>query len=248
METKLVWGIRAVGLALYVNKTLIMGDVHMGYEEALNKSGILAPRHQYWDTRVMLKWIFEKLKQGKLPVNRIIINGDLKHEFGTISETEWRNTIGVLDMLLKECRNVILIKGNHDTILGPIAKKRNVILKDYEVVGNMLVCHGDKIPKKSILDKAKVVIIGHEHPAVALRDRSRLEKYKCFLVGKWKTLDLIVMPSFNTAVEGADILREKQLSPFLKDILDFQVFVLGDRGNLVNFGTVSRLKEFQREF
>ncbi len=248
METKLIWGIRAVGLALYINKTLILGDVHMGYEEAINKTGVLVPRHQYKDTIKRLEHLFVLLETEKLPVSKIIINGDLKHEFGTISETEWRNTIGVLDTLLKECLNVVLVKGNHDSILGPIAKKRSVAVKDYEFVGNMLVCHGDKIPKKSILDKARVIIIGHEHPAVALRDRSRLEKYKCFLAGKWKGKDLVVMPSFNTAVEGADILSEKQLSPFLKDISDFQVFILGERGNLINFGSVSRLKEFQREF
>lgn len=35
MKKELIKGIFAVGLALYTSKTLIIGDVHMGYEEAI---------------------------------------------------------------------------------------------------------------------------------------------------------------------------------------------------------------------
>ena len=67
-------------------------------------------------------------------LDSIIINGDVKHEFGTISESEWRNTIRLLDFLLKHCKEVMLIKGNHDKILGQIAQKRNVSVVDYFVI------------------------------------------------------------------------------------------------------------------
>jgi len=41
----------------------------------------------------------------------------------------------LLDFLGKNCDEVILVKGNHDTILGPIADKRRV-----RVVDGVVVC------------------------------------------------------------------------------------------------------------
>ena len=68
-----------VDLALYVDSTLIIADVHIGYEEALNNKGVLVPRQQY-------KMTLERLQKtlDELDVETVIINGDLKHEFGTI--------------------------------------------------------------------------------------------------------------------------------------------------------------------
>ncbi|MFA5887837.1 MAG: metallophosphoesterase [Candidatus Nanoarchaeia archaeon] len=244
MKKELIKGIFAIGLSLYTSKTLIIGDVHMGYEEAINKSGVLIPRRQYTETISLLEQTFNELKKYKMPVEKVIINGDLKHEFGTISETEWRNTLGIIDFLLKQCKNIVLLKGNHDTILGPIANKREIAVKAFEVVGDVFVCHGDYITDKSELKKAKVLVIGHEHPSVALRQGGRSEKYKCFLVGEWQKKALIVMPSFNTVVEGSDVLKENLLSPFLKDISKFEVFVSG-YGEILDFGSVNKLRALE---
>ena len=117
MKKELIKGITAIGLALYTQNTLILGDVHMGYEEAINKSGVLIPRRQYAETINLLEQTFAELKAYRMPVDKVIINGDLKHEFGTISETEWRNTLGIIDFLLKQCKSIVLLKGNHDKIL-----------------------------------------------------------------------------------------------------------------------------------
>lgn len=231
-------GIEIMDLCLYLKKekTLIIADIHMGYEEALNKQGILVPRFQYAETMKRL----ENLLKG-FEIKQIIINGDLKHEFGTISETEWRHTLGILDLLFKHCRKIILIKGNHDTILGPIAKKRGLEIKRNYAVKKTMILHGDKIPKGEKFDSMKRLIIGHEHPAISLHKDGRLEKFKCFLKGKWKKKELIVMPSFNLVTEGTDTLREKLLSPFLKqDLDDFQVFIVSE--GVYGFGTVKDIK------
>ena len=97
--------------ALYLEKQkiLIIADIHIGYEEALNKQGILVPRTSFKD---IVKRFEKIIKQIGKP-NKIIINGDIKHEFGTISETEWRHTLRFLDLLAKHSKEVILIKGNH---------------------------------------------------------------------------------------------------------------------------------------
>ena len=97
--------IKIVDLALFFDSTIVIADVHIGYEEALNKQGVLVPRLQFED---MARKIEKILKQtGK--VERVIINGDLKHEFGTISEQEWRNTLKFLDLLAKSCNELLLI-------------------------------------------------------------------------------------------------------------------------------------------
>ena len=159
----------------------------------------------------------------------IIINGDLKHEFGSISSQEWRETLAVLDFLMKSSENLILIKGNHDTILGPIAKKKNIRIVNHFLTGETLILHGNKLPGKSLETKAKTIIIGHEHPALSIRDGGRSEKFKCFLLGKWKRKNLIVQPSFNPITEGTDVLSEKTLSPFLKGgAKNFEAFVVAD--------------------
>ncbi len=256
-----------IDLALYVDNVLIIADTHIGYEEALNKQGILIPRFQFKEIIKRLDGIFSKLKGRK--IEKIVINGDVKHEFGTISEQEWKHTLQLLDYLDEHCKEIILIKGNHDTILGPIAKKRNVkvvdnyiinsFINDKELVNKkrgpsalfrkksqkqkILVTHGHKLPDKRLLgDKSiKTIIIGHEHPAVSISDWPRVELVKCFLKGRYKGKKLIVMPSFNLVSEGTDILKEELLSPFLhQNINNFDVYVVEDK--VYHFGKVRDLR------
>ena len=229
-----------LGLLLKHEKILVLTDFHIGYEEALNKQGILVPKFQFKDIIKRLTKIFSGLKKDKIKLKIIIINGDIKHEFGKISEQEWRETLRLLDFLSKYCEDIILIKGNHDTIIGPIAEKKKVSVVDYYFAGDVLITHGHKIPSKNILKKAKTIIIGHEHPAISLREDVRTEKFKCFLKGKYKRKNLVVMPSFCFVTEGNDILKEKPLSPFLdQDLRNFEVSVVADKvydfGKIKNF-------------
>ena len=227
--------IKIIGLTLFLEKekTLVIGDTHIGYEEALNKQGILIPRTHLKEIIEELDHVFKEVKP-----ETIVLIGDIKHEFGIISKQEWFDTLEFLDYLLKKAK-VVLLKGNHDTILGPIAKKKNLEVKDYYTAGDVFFCHGHKLMDDKI-KKSKTIIIGHEHPAISIKDDVRMEKYKCFLLGKYKKKDLIVMPSFNFVTEGTDILQEKLLSPFLKKIDDFVAFVVGDK--IYNFGYIGKLK------
>ena len=235
---KILDNIEAIDLALYFNSTLVISDVHIGYEEALNKRGMMIPRLQFGEMVQKIEKILNPL--GK--IEKIIVNGDLKHEFGTISEQEWRNTLKFLDLLARHCNEVILIKGNHDMILGPIARKRNVKVVDYYLINKILITHGDKIPGKDVLQQASTIIIGHEHPAITLKDGARVETFKCFLKGKYKGKNLIVLPSFNATEGGTNIMRDKVLSPFLKQNLDdFEVFAVEDK--IYDFGKVGKLRK-----
>jgi len=232
--------IEIVDLALYFDSTLVIADVHIGYEEALNKQGILVPRLQFEDIVKKMDNIFNQLRNKK--IERVIVNGDLKHEFGTISEQEWRNTLKFLDLLSKHCNEIILVKGNHDTILGPIAKKRNVKIVDKISVGKVLIAHGNKVP--DTLKNHDTIVIGHEHPAVSLKEGPRVEQFKCFLKGNYKGKNLIVQPSFNTIIGGTDVLRDSILSPFLKQNLNnFEVYIVEDK--VYRFGKLKGLRTFE---
>lgn len=234
-------GIEIKGKALWLKKSqvLIIADLHVGYEEALVEEGILVPKITFNEIKQEL---FELLK---LKPKIVVINGDLKHEFGQISKQEWQETIEILDFLLKNKRKVVLVKGNHDTILEPIARKKNLKVVDFYVIDDVAILHGHKILlDKEIYDKKiKTIIIGHEHPAISIQDKIKSEIYKCFLKGKWHGKNLIVMPSFFSVYEGSNIRKEKLLSPFLneKKIKDFEIYVLDEKGKAYWFGKLKKL-------
>lgn len=226
-------GIVMVHLSLWLpaQKLLIINDLHIGYEEALQQKGVLLPQFQIEEMQKALQAIFQKVQP-----ETIVINGDLKHEFGRILRQEWKEVFAFFDVLARHCSRVIFVKGNHDMIIGPLTERKNVtVVKEFRV-GNTLIVHGDKL----VDTDAKRLIIGHEHPAITLRKGSKWEKYKCFLRGTWKRKELIVMPSFNPLLEGTDILKEQLLSPFLTNVRNFDVFIVG-KEKVFAFGKVKEL-------
>jgi putative SbcD/Mre11-related phosphoesterase len=214
-------------LALYIKSinTLVISDIHIGYEEAINKQGFLIPRFQYKLIKNTLSKIFSKIKN----IDKIIILGDLKHEFGTISKQEWNNTLNLINYLETKCNKIILTKGNHDTIIEPLNKSNKLEILDTYEENNILFCHGHKIPK--IKKSIKTIIIGHEHPAISIKSSVRKEVFKTILIGKYKNTELIIMPSLSQISEGTDILTQKLLSPFLKNInlKEFKALIIADK-------------------
>ncbi len=233
---KIAEGIEIVDLALYLEKekALVMADFHIGMEESMIEDGIFIPKFQF---PILCKKVENLLKKKRPKI--VIINGDLKHEFGTISQQEWKEVLKILEIIQNNVEKVLLVKGNHDTILGPIAEKRNIEIVDYCLIGENLILHGHKEFK--IKENYKRLIIAHEHPAVSLREGSKTEVFKCFLKGKYKGRELIVMPSFNFVTVGSDIMKEEILSPYLKkDLEDFYVYVV-DQGKVYEFGKLKNL-------
>ncbi len=257
-------GIEIIHTALWLSqeKTLIINDLHLGYEEALQRKGILVPKFQLPEIIKEMKLILEKVAPSENTPEKassltIIINGDLKHEFGTVLKQEWKEVLEFLDFVGGFCKNIVIIRGNHDPLLRFITEKRGVQVVTEYSVGDTLIVHGDvlvKINKKGI----KRIIIGHEHPAITLKKGSKREKYKCFLRGKWKEAgkglgelvegvvgrekwkEVIAVPSFNPLLEGTDVLKEKMLSPYLEKVADFEVYVVG-KGEVYRFGKVGEM-------
>ncbi len=235
-------GIEIVDLSLYLieNNILILGDIHLGYEDTLKSKGFLVPKQQFKLTIKRINEIINHVKKNNHidKINKIIINGDLKHEFGTIQRSEWKESLDLIDFLTERCEELIVIKGNHDKIIQPILDKREIIAKEYYLISQpsnnhnknkkiknkadrkILICHGDFIPKES--ENLDLIIIGHEHPAIKLKQYPRTETYKTFVKTKWNksknnNKELIIMPSFNLLSEGSNVLNNSFLSPFLNE-------------------------------
>ena len=224
---------KIIDLALQYKDTLIIGDLQLGYEAVLHKQGVLVPPFQLKDILKRLENIFKKTT-----AKRIVINGDIKHQFGSISEQEWRETLQLFDYLLTKVQEIILVKGNHDLTLGPIAKKRNIAIVDSYTIDDVTILHGHELPKKI----TKILVIGHEYPAISFPKRPG-EKYKCFLLGKWKRSNLLVLPSFNPLTEGSDVMQEHFLSPFLQGgIKNFEVYIV-ESGKTLHFGKIQTIKK-----
>jgi len=191
-----------------------------------------------------LKKIFSKTKK----LDKIIILGDLKHEFGLISQQEWNEVTNLLSFLNENCKEIILLKGNHDNILGPIAKWKNLKLQNslFLEKEKILFLQGDKVLVDKKFSSAKTIVIGHEHPAVTLKEGIKTEKFKCFLKGKYGKKNLIVIPSFISSAEGTDVLTEKPLSPFLhQDLSEFKVWIIADKTYF--FGKLKELEMNESE-
>jgi len=231
-------GIEIIDSGLYIKekKILIISDLHIGYEECLHQNGLLIPKLNYKEIKKRIGKIIDLTGEKKIT---IIINGDLKHEFGKINKDEWSKIKDMLDFLKKKGK-VRLIKGNHDVLLDKIANKKGLKIKNYIKTGNILITHGDKIPgllKKK--NSIKTIIMSHEHPAVVLKHGIRKEKFRCFLKGKWKSKNLIVIPAFNWLFPGSDLLEGKFLSPFLKEsgLKNFNFYITENKFNSVyDFG------------
>lgn len=240
---QLATGVDAIDLGIYLpsHKTLVFSDFHMGFEHSLNAQGYMLPRTHYKDVVDRLELIFAELKKQKKDVKKIVITGDLKHEFGTILRQEWRDVLRLVDYLLRKADELILIKGNHDVQLGPVAAKSGIKLVADVKLGDILIIHGDEEPAR--LKDIKTIIMGHEHPALGLRHKGRTEKYKCYLVGPYRKCTLIVQPSAKLMVEGSDVTKEKQLSPLLAGgVKKFRAFVIDERQKeILDFGLIKNL-------
>lgn len=221
------------GTTVYLpkHKTNVFSDLHIGLEGTMTDKGMMM--HGFFNDQL------KKIKSilSTYECDQVILNGDIKHKFGEISEIEWSQLRRLFDLL--KGKKVIIIKGNHDNMILPIGKKKGIAVKNFMIIGHILICHGDKIIEtKRKYDK---IIIGHEHPSIKLQNKSRIEQYKCFLAGKWKDKKLIVMPSSTFASYGNDVLHEKPLSPYLKNIDDFKIYICHDK--IYDFGKIKDLKK-----
>lgn len=219
-------------------KILAIGDLHLGYGENMRMSGIMIPDRSYEDVVKDIDRIMNYIGR----VDEVILLGDIKHEFGRILDSEWREIKNFIDHLKEKCNKIIIVKGNHDKITEIVTKERGLNIVDDYILNDIAFVHGDRdFPE--IYDKnIKYWIMGHGHPAIRISDNVKEEKYKCFLTGKYKGKEIIILPSFFSMNEGTDV-RDFDLGmawPF--DLMRFNVKVVGENLEVLDFGTLRKIK------
>jgi uncharacterized protein len=219
--------------AAYLPKqqALVISDLQLGHEQQLRDAGSNIFYEQAAQMLGLLKALLHQTG-AKL----LVINGDLKHEFGRISFQERRDIIGLLSKLQKEVE-IIVVRGNHDKLTEPLTRELGIPLVDFWDAGGFYAIHGHEIV--DLPKNAHTVIIGHVHPAINVSDGLRNERFKCFLLGNYKKCQLLVLPSFSTIVEGSDILKVESNSPFLQG-QSSSVYLLADE--IRPFGKVGKLR------
>jgi uncharacterized protein len=232
---------------LIESEILVLSDLHLGFEEQITGSEGF-PHTQFRDIVNKLDKIFEQLKNEKIIIKQIIICGDLKHEFDKISKDEWRETFALFSYLDKQIdpniktNKIVLIKGNHDNLLAPILKNLHIQLFDYYKTKKICFLHGDKM-YENWLNGCNMLIMGHLHPSITLKDKYKQEKYKCFLRGKWKEKEVFILPSFSDSTIGYD-LNIKNDNNFLiiknNRLKKFEVIIYNNKTNYV-FGKLNKL-------
>lgn len=236
--------IKYVGKCLVIEekgeKILVVGDLHMGYSSSMKIGGIDIDSELYTSSLNELKYIIE----GEKNINKIIFLGDLKNNFGEITKEERFGLVNLFNDIAKIDKKIeiILIKGNHDNFLVKIIKIDKIKLFDYYVIGNMCFLHGDR--EFEIMNDKKIEcwIMGHLHPAVRLNSGAKSEKYKCFLIGKYKNKKVIILPSFLEYGVGSEYEGMINQSIWKFDILNFDVLIIGENKEIFKFG---RLKDIE---
>lgn len=207
--------------AIFIRKlnAICISDLQLGYEQYLaEKGGIFLPRTQLKEIISELKAIF-RIKKPK----KIIINGDLKHEFGETSSQEWFEVRKLVEYLRKKVDEIILVRGNHDNYLLTIASHLEIEVFDpFYFEKGFCFLHGHKRIKYP--NGTKFIIIGHEQPSILLKEGFDKVKIPCLLYGTTKdNKKLICLPSFSPLASGSPINvigKDEILSPILREEAD----------------------------
>lgn len=219
------------------SRTLVIADLHIGWEIALSQRGIHVPT-QAPKLLQKLKSLISACKPEKL-----LILGDVKHTVATAEIGEWQDIPDFFNELKKQIQEIHIIRGNHDGNLEPLLPENIKILPATGItLGEVGFFHGHRWPSPTLL-KCKTLIMGHIHPVVAFRDpagfritsqvwvkascdktqltKVLLQKYKVKIEKnpeetlwkhykiKPKTSQLFIMPSFNDFLGGKPLNKRK---------------------------------------
>lgn len=174
------------------SKVLLLADMHLGIEASLELDGLQLPRVQGGTMRQRISAAVEAHRP-----ERIVVLGDLKHEFSRNSDQEWSEVRGMLEHL-RSLAKVTVVRGNHDNFLANITSRMGVDTVDELEVDGYHLSHGH------LAVNARPLVQGHEHPSVRLFDGVggylKLPAFLYFLREQ-----VLVLPAFSPLAAGNDI-------------------------------------------
>ncbi|MBO7409654.1 MAG: metallophosphoesterase [Candidatus Methanomethylophilaceae archaeon] len=223
-------------LILEKERTLVIGDLHLGYEKALEDDGIYIPRMNTDSIRDSLNRIISKYEP-----ERIVLLGDIKHDFKR-AKYEGKEEVRSVLRLIMEAAEVVVVKGNHDNYIQNIISEFGLEAADYVDIGGYRLEHGHED------SGVRPVVIGHEHPSVRIPgEMSGGMKVQCFLYARKE--GIIVIPPFSFLSTGTDMsgaYKENFMSEACRnaDIAEAELFGISDMGilQLGKLGDISDLR------
>jgi putative SbcD/Mre11-related phosphoesterase len=146
------------------HKTLIIADLHLGWEINLAQKGIHIPSQTTKILRKLLKII------SMTNPETLVILGDVKHTIAKAEPGEWKDIPEFFEAIKAEIDDIQVIRGNHDGNLEPLLP-RSVELHPSTGIAldSMGLFHGHTWPAKKLLN-SKILIMGHVHPTLSFRD------------------------------------------------------------------------------
>lgn len=233
---------RFVGKSLLLSsddqRLLALGDLHLGYDTALRSSGMFAPSSLLQQTIDDLTRVFKEVGH----VDIVVLVGDVKHLFGALSSSEWRETLSLFSFMRTYADRIVIVRGNHDATLAPIAHKADIDFVDFYVWKGYVLVHGDRDFSRLHERDVHTWIVGHAHPAITLREGVKSEKYKCFLEGSYERKKIIVLPSFFPFSEGSDAIEDNLNLAWPFALQNFRVFVIEESMTPLDFGILKKIR------
>ena len=147
-----------------LEKTLVVSDLHIGWEVALAEEGVHVPSQT--------KRLLEKLKAaiGEQKIGRLVVLGDVKHTFSKIEHEEWRDVPQFFEETCKIVPKVQVVPGNHDgDIEALLPESAEVLSSKGVIIGDVGLFHGHMWPDINILG-CSTLVVGHVHPVIVLSD------------------------------------------------------------------------------
>jgi len=145
-------------------RTLVVADLHIGWEVTLAQQGIHVPSQ----TPKMLKKMLQIIDLCQ--PSSLLFLGDVKHTIAKVELEEWRDVPEFFETLTKKVNDIRVILGNHDGNLEPLLPEKVKILPSTGLAeGNVGFFHGNAWPAPELL-ACRSLVMGHVHPTVAFRD------------------------------------------------------------------------------
>lgn len=226
----------SLGCAFHVpTGSILIADLHIGYEAALEGDGFAMPRFQTEEMIARLNTAIDRFDPSI-----IIVNGDFKHNFDRNLSAEWREVEKVVDQIGGRAK-LIVTRGNHDNFLATILAKKGLHLRKEVVIGNIKLVHGHE----SCSPWQGGMVFGHEHPAITLREKTGASvKVPCFLFDKEN--NRLVVPAFSPLAIGSDIIStpdDERMIPLLsKTGVDNYCAFGFSEDNILNYRTIGELR------
>lgn len=216
------------------SNTVIVADLHLGCEAALEYEGLSIPRLQ---TESISRYLVELL--SSIQPDRLVVAGDLKHNFSRNLAQEW-DAVSRFVRELRGYARLEVVKGNHDNYLGSMLRGFEVPFTREVEVSGIRVLHGHSGEPVS-----GPTIMGHVHPSVSVMDRVGAQvKEHCFLYDRAN--EVLILPALSLVAGGADVVRKQSsdgISPVLTGGLsDFTPLLFSGKG-VLRFPKVGKMRK-----